>query len=131
MENRDELLDLLADLQHNLGKYIRLPMAMLGEGAGEEQYRTALKSALLQTRRGPSGVLSAQQIWDSFIQEAGPQLRGMPEFRALVTAVKQALAWEIYIDPGSPPMPLSDIQDDLASISDAIRHLLEGVKNAP
>ena len=131
MTDKDELLDLLADLQHNLGKYIRLPMAMLGEGAGEEQYRTALKCALLQTRRGPSGVLSAQQIWDDFVQEAGGRLRGMVEFKALVTAVKQALAWEIYIDPGSPPMPVADIQDDLASVSEAIRHLMEGVKNAP
>ena len=130
MENREELLDLLADLQHNLGKYIRLPMAMLGEGAGEEAYRGALKSALLETRKGPSGVLSAQQIWDDFVKEAGGRLRGLGEFKALVSAVKRALEWEVYVDPGSPPMPIADIQDDLASISEAIRHLMEGVENA-
>lgn len=130
MKNRDDLLDLLADLQHNLGKYIRLPLSMIEEGASEEQYRTALKSALLQTRKGPSGVLTARQLWEEFVEEAAPQLRDMAEFKALVTAVKHALNWEIYIDPGSPPMPVSDIQDDLAAVSDAIRHLLEGVKNA-
>ena len=131
MENREELLDLLADLQHNLGKYIRLPMAMLGEGAGEEAYREALRCALLETRKGPSGVLSAQQIWDDFVKKAGGRLRGLSEFKVMVSAVKRALESEMYIDPGSPPMPMADIQEDFAAISDAIRHLMEGVENAP
>ena len=44
-------LDLLFDLLHDLGKYIRMPLSLLPDSAGEQEVRNAL---LAQLETGPA-----------------------------------------------------------------------------
>lgn len=119
---REHLLDLLSDLKHDLGKYIRLPFMMLPPGADWHETRTALHHALLQTRSGPAGHVPAREIWAGFLRDAEAQVGNLAAFGELEAAVGKALSWERELD-GDGPLSRDAIEKDLGAVQDAIQKL--------
>ncbi len=122
-----ELLEALEDLLHDLGKHIYLPLALLPPNIGELELRRGAEQALLKTRRGPSGVLSAAQIWRAFLEEA-PQARELPGFSALEGAVDRALSWQQRL-PKLSSQEAEALRRDLAAVSARIRALLKSLSD--
>ena len=125
-EARDELVDALSDLRHDLGKYLRLPLAMLPAGAAADAVREAARAALLRTRRGPRGVSSAAEIW----AEARPELEPLDRWRAggpLVDAVDAALRWTHRLD-APDALDRAALVADLGGVTTAIDALLMEVQ---
>src|SRR5258705_320194 len=73
---REALLDRVLDLQHDLGKYLRLPLRMLPGDAPANEVHAALREALLETRRAGAGVKSARSLWEAFAGESAAALAG-------------------------------------------------------
>jgi len=92
--NRNDLIDLLMDLEHDLGKHLWLPLGMLAEDAGQTEVRAAVRQALLNTRIGPGGTRGAAGIWQDFLDEMGTAISELENFEDLEAAVEQALSWE-------------------------------------
>lgn len=126
---REELLDLLSDLQHDLGKYLRLPLSLLPRDADAAAVRTALETALLKTRRGPAGARAAQEIWEAFLEEARGRLSSFAAFAPLEGAVSRALGWRRALE-GGPAIDRAAVEADLGAVSAAIRALIEEVQSA-
>ncbi len=113
---RDDLLDALFDLEHDLGKYLRLPLAMLPADAGPGEVRAAAEDALLRTRRGPTGTTPAAEIWAAFQAEVSGGLTG-PAFTALRGVVDQALSHAQHLGGADPDV----LRTDLGAVAPAIR----------
>ena len=62
-EEAEDLLDLAADIRHDLGKYVVFEARFAGPDASVEERRAALRADLLATRRGPRGVEPAWAVW--------------------------------------------------------------------
>jgi len=116
--------DLLADLAHDLGKYLRLPLAWLPPEADEAAVREAAREALLATRRKAGVATPAADIWADFLAEVGETLDGFAEWPPLVAAVEAALAWGTRLDG---PVDRAAIAADLGAVTPAIRALLDEV----
>lgn len=50
-------------VRHDLGKYVHLEARWLGEDATDGEYRDALRTDLLRTRRGPAGDEDCVTLW--------------------------------------------------------------------
>ena len=124
-EEREDLVDALADLRHDLGKYLRLPLAMLPAQATEGELREAARTALLRTRRGPRGASTAAELWAEGRAELEP-LDRFDRGAAVVAAVEAALSWVPRLDG---PLDRGALQRDLGSVSEAIADLLEEVRH--
>ena len=72
----EDLEDLALDLQHDLGKYVRLPVAMLPKDCDDDALRAAVIVGVRHTRRSPRGVRSAEEIWKDAQAEAGSAMDG-------------------------------------------------------
>lgn len=113
------LIEILDDLQHDLGKHLALPVRMLPRDADEAAVRAALHTALWRTRRGPSGVRDAEALWAEFREALGEHLE--PSVFAPVTAaVERALGWRSRIEG---VLPRGAIEADLVAVGDAVRAL--------
>jgi len=117
-------IDALLDLQHDLGKYIRMPIAFLPRDADPAALRRALHKALRQTRSGPGGVRSARDLWRDFEAELGATLGARPGYDSLVAAVETAIAWEGALDDAGATLDRPRIEADLGAVTTAIRELI-------
>lgn len=50
-------------VRHDLGKYVHLEARWLGEDSTDQEYRDALRTDLLRTRRGPDGDEDCVTLW--------------------------------------------------------------------
>lgn len=133
-DEREDLIDLLLDLEHDLAKYLAMPFGFLPAGAQPDEVRCALSRALLATQQGSGGTRPARALWAQFVAVAPAALRRSPRYAVLETAVETALAWERCVRPlspaGGPPADLSvpldraAIERDLRAVSPAIRDLI-------
>ena len=121
----DVTLDALMDLSHDLGKYLRLPLAMLPEDASPAEICVALETALLRTRVGPQGVRAAREIWLEIRAELAEPLAGNTGFEALESAVERALAWERALGGGG--IDRAALSADFEDVTLCIRALIEEV----
>jgi len=126
--NDDDLLDALADLQHDLGKYLALPVTMLPADATDGELSGAVRGALLETRRGPAGTRSAREIWGAFRDEVGERLERAAGLASLAAAVDRALAWETRLN--EPRLDRGAVTADLRAVGKAIRLLQEELSEA-
>ncbi|MCA9539880.1 MAG: hypothetical protein KC620_13375 [Myxococcales bacterium] len=120
MRDPQDLQDALDDLQHDLGKYIRLPLTMLPADADADAVRAAATTALLRTRRGADGPVSAEQLWLRFCDEADGALDALQGWARLTAAVDRALAWRAALDGR---LDRAVLTADLSAVGDAIRAL--------
>jgi hypothetical protein len=123
-EMSDDALDALMDLSHDLGKYLRLPLAMLPADAGPAAVRGAVETALLRTRVGPSGVRPAREIWEGLRAEIAGPLAGSPGFQDLEDAVERALGWERALDDGQEGIDRAAVAADFEAVAERIRDLI-------
>jgi hypothetical protein len=124
-----EIVDAVLDVKHDLGKYIRMPIAMLPVGAPDALVRVALLQALQKTRTGPKGVRSARSIWDAFSAEVAEVLKEKPAFAVLAEAVARALTWEDKAT-AADPIDRSSVEADFAAVGARIQELLNEVSRA-
>lgn len=124
-----DLQDMLMDLQHDLGKYIRMPLSFLPDGASDDEVRAAVRKALKETRSAAGKTRTARELWDAFASEAGAPLKTFAGFAALERAVEQALKWEAVVDAGAP-VDRTRAEKDLAAVGPAIRALLQELDDA-
>ncbi len=121
--DRQELIDHLSLLEHDLGKHLALPLGMLPAGAAPAEVREALVTSLRRTRRTRGRVLSARQIWAAFRSEAGEALLASGErWSAVCAAVERALAWEERL--AGSDIDRDAALADLSAVRPAIRALL-------
>mgnify|MGYP003980109211 CR=1 FL=1 len=128
--SRDDLLDALFDLQHDLGKYLCLPLAWLPADATPEEVRQAALKALLETRSGPTGNRSSNDLWQAFVEEVGGELKDTHKWPALTTAVIQALAWSETLQKADAPPNRHTITTDFTRVAHAIRDLIKELTDA-
>jgi hypothetical protein len=128
LSQRHETIDLLLDLKHDLGKYLRLPLAWLPDHASNDDVRSALSKALFTTRTNADGSFkTAATIWCEFKAESTP-LTGHAGWHQMQNAVERALKWETT-------MATEEIIDrdraklELSNVYDVISTLIEEVKN--
>lgn len=119
----EEIIEALADLKHDLGKYLRMPLAMLPADASDAEVREAIRAAVFETRKTPKGVRGASDIWEAFLDEARGSISEYAGFAALDEAVGAALAWGDA--DRSPDRELAGA--DMARVSEAIQRLIEEV----
>jgi hypothetical protein len=75
--------DQIADLVHDLGKYVHLSVRMLPPDADLATRWQALREDLLQTRRGPSGAQPAAAVYAERRAALPAALDGLPALVAL------------------------------------------------
>lgn len=121
------LPDLLLDLAHDLGKYLRMPLAFLPRDAPPHEVHAAVRKALLETRPGPK---PARTVWESFLAEAGPLPRNAA-MTAMTRAVERALRWETQAKAPAATLDRDAVEADFNAVGKAIRTALaatEGVQ---
>jgi len=126
---KTEIVDAILDVKHDLGKYLRMPIAMLPADSPDPLVREALIQALRRTRTGPRGPRSARSIWDAFSAEVAEALGKEPAFAALAQAVARALAWEDRA-AAAAPIDRSSVEADFAAVGARIQELLQEVSSA-
>jgi hypothetical protein len=125
-QSAEDLIDAILDLEHDLGKHIRLPVALLPENADDSDLRETVLRAIGRTRSGPRGMQSARALWEAFVDEAGAALSANPAFEALHGAVERAIAWEGRAAAGEK-LNRCALEADLAAVGARIRALRDGV----
>jgi len=125
--DREALLDRVLDLQHDLGKYLRLPLRMLPKNASDADVHAALHEALLTTRRDAKGaVRGARAMWDEFASAASSSsgdLAKSAAFTALRAAVERALTWESALADPKKTISRAAVDDDFAAVQAALAAL--------
>lgn len=124
----DDLLDALLDLKHDLGKYLRLPLAGLASDASELDLQEAVRRALRETRRGPGGVRTARDLWRTFRDDVGDDLTTHTGWTGLCEAVERALAWEAALESNGQPIARVDVDSDFAAVTAAIQQLIADLR---
>lgn len=121
------VLEDLLGLKHDLGKYIRLPLAMLDEEASQAEVRKALERALFKTMKKGAAFTGAREIWESFLSAAGDLLSEFDTFVELEKTVEQALSWESALADRSLIVDRPMMEDDLEAVAQAIQAVIEEV----
>ncbi len=129
MDTENPALEALDQLKHDLGKYIRMPVAFLAPDASKQDLKQALEMALLQTRSGGGAAQSAKEIWQDFVTENSSTLEGHIGFTELTSAVEDALAWEVALSDESR-LDQAAITRDLGQISVLISSLMRELSDA-
>jgi len=125
------LNELIADLAHDLGKYLTLGLRFLPADAmdAEEELVAAVREGLLGTRRSGDEVLTARQVWTGWLAELdrtdpSGRLRGGAAFAELERTVERALAWgEPRLDDARIREAAQQVRVDLLAVPAAIRTL--------
>ncbi len=112
-----ELVEQLADLRHDLGKYITFEVRFLGPSPSESALRAALRADLLQTRRWGAHTETAEQVW---ARMRPALLEGDPD----LLRIDQALGALSRIDLSGPAEELSQAAALAREVAEACRALL-------
>jgi len=127
--DREEFLEDLCDLKHDLGKYILLPVALLPKDAEPDELLDAVRTALDRTRMSGNQTLSAAVIWDRFVEKwKGKQLPA-EAFQNLRFAIERALELKEQLHSGRTPIDRDNIQQILGSVRAKIEEMIAEVEN--
>ena len=129
MDTENPVLDALDQLKHDLGKYMRMPVAFLAPDASKDDLKQALEMALLQTRSGGGRTQTAKEIWQDFLVDNSSALEGHIGFTELTSAVESALAWEAALSDESRLDQVA-ITRDLGKVSVLISSLMQELNDA-
>lgn len=112
----ERLVEMLADVRHDLGKYLTLGVRFAGEEPGEHDLREALRSDLLRTARRPSGDEAAWEVWARLRPEG---LDADPDVQRIDAGIAVLEAAELSV----PREGLMAVAAQAAAVSDATRSL--------
>jgi len=115
-EALEELVEDLAELRHDLGKYITFETRFVGEAGSTDDLRGALRQDLLQTHRRRGEVETAWALW-ARLRPA--ELAAEPE----VEAIDRALAELKQLDLSGPRDSLLHAVALARGVSEATRAL--------
>jgi hypothetical protein len=124
---KEALEESLYDLKHDLGKYIRLPVGMLPKEATWAEVAAQVEQAVLRTRKGPSGILSAAALFEQFKREWGARLANLSSYAALQTAVAAACALPEQILLNESALNRETVESILGEVSTAVQRLMDEV----
>lgn len=119
--SRQDLLERLWDLKHDLGKYLGMPLSYLPPDAPDGAVREALRRALHHTHGGRS----ARALWSEAVDDE--RLQTVPGFSRLAQVVSEALAWEAALEAPAP-IDVHRARSDLAQVQKAIQQLIESLQ---
>ena len=111
------------DLQHDLGKYLTLPIAWLPEDCSEAELRDTALKALQETRPGPDGVRSGREIWSDFVTEHAKEAKDRAVYDRLQQSVEGALAWEGRLS-GDQPVERTAVLQDFRAVAQEISTII-------
>ena len=101
--DREEFIESVASLKHDLAKYVAWRSANLDEaswaGALTDEMVEALRADILETRKGRAGPEPAWQVWRSFSDQLPKPLA--PELVAVEAAVNTLEACRGPLEAGS------------------------------
>lgn len=124
----ESVVDRLYDLQHDLAKYIRMPLTFLPSHATDVELREALHRALRETYRRGDEIIRAESLWRECVATIPSSVRRSESFQRLENAVTRALAWEHSIDDHDQSLDRQEILSDFGSITAAIDLLIVDVE---
>lgn len=110
-----DLIDALADLQHDLGKTLMVSMVWLPADASPEAVREAADTALNRTRRGPQGVRTAAELYAEFLAEAGQAVAAFRRWPETDLALARALAHRAAVADPQVPLDRAVIHADFVA----------------
>lgn len=118
---REALAERVADLRHDLGKYICFETRFLGPDATDEALRAALRADLLATRRRGAEVETAAALW-ARLRPA--ELHGDPDVVAIDDAIRALAVLDLRAEAPALDRAGLDRAAALArQIADATRRL--------
>lgn len=124
----EELAETLYDLKHDLGKYIKLPLALLPKDATKLEVAQAVCRGVNETRSGPRGVISAKTLIDEFDVEWGEVLTDISTYDTLKRVVARAIACATKAADDPDALSRDEVMADLAGVSEAIAVLISEVE---
>lgn len=123
---KEELLDSLSELKHDLGKYLFLPLGMLPRDADDSSVREAIRVALFETLKSADRCKSAAELWSEFLAEFQIIVEALEPFESLQNAVSDAFAWTTKL---GAPVDRARVESDFRAVGQAIGALLHAVQN--
>jgi hypothetical protein len=126
-DTREALEESLYDLKHDLGKYVRLPVSMLPKDASWDEVAAQTAQAVLRTRTGPSGTVSAVMLMERFHAEWGATLADQPAYREVQAAVASVCALPDQVQKPDPNLTREKVEAVLAEVSQTIQRLMDEV----
>jgi len=103
--SREELIERLDDLLHDLGKHLLLPVALLPATATADDLRAAIAAGLRQVA-----------AWHAFQAAGAAALANDTGFRRVQATVAAALVWADAVD-----VDRAQVQADFAAVGQAVR----------
>lgn len=127
---KDELIDILMDLKHDLGKYIFLHLSHLTTDSPSDLIEDALHVALFKTRKISGQYQTAEQIWIRYKKEIEALDYSFPSYERLTKCVDAALSMESFLESSPPahPIHVGQIQKIARQISETIVEIIEEEK---
>jgi hypothetical protein len=123
---KDELIDILLDLKHDLGKYLFLHLSHLTVDSPPDMVKDALKTALFETRKVGGRVQTAREIWDRYRSEIDALDYAFSSYELLRAAIAEALEMRRFLDADdSAPAPhVGQIQKIARQVSETIQQII-------
>jgi hypothetical protein len=128
-DKREALLETLYDLKHDLGKYIKLPVALLPQDAPGTELSEQVIRAVRETRKGPSGTRSAKQLFTQFVDEWGGALDGLPSYERLKRFLDDAEQLAVRAEQSPSSISRREVESVLFAVADEIGALLTEVES--
>jgi len=126
---REETLESLDSLKHDLGKYLRMPVAFLPKDASTKDIRDALMMALHQTKSKGGRYESARELWEDFVEKNAHNLNQFAEYTVLRKGVDRAIQWERALQDDAL-LDQNAITRDLGEVHNQITRLIGAVSDA-
>ncbi|MEO1482847.1 MAG: hypothetical protein AAFU77_12135 [Myxococcota bacterium] len=129
MDARNAVVDRLYDLQHDLAKYLRMPLTFLPSHSTAYDLRDAVHRALRETYRRGDRLVRADELWAECAEWLPVSVKKLESFRRLDAAVTRAVAWERSIDNPAITLERSVVLADFSAVGAAIDLLIMDVES--
>jgi hypothetical protein len=126
---KEALLESLYDLKHDLGKYIKMPVAMLPKDASWDEVTAQVRKAVHKTRKGQSGEISAATLFQRFVDEWEQHLASNKAYQQVALSVEAAIELNDRVEQCEPGLTRAEIEQVLGAVSIAISSLMDEVNH--
>ena len=124
------LLAWATEAKHDLGKYIAFQSRWLPPTATNQDWHQALRSDLLETRKGPKGTESAVEIWET-LRVNFVSLVGDTDLQAVHVAMDRIQSELLGLKAGTlPDEALQALAQDARSVASHLSALHKRLREA-